>query len=190
MTTAINYLHGDIDPDREEEAFIKLANYLVLKGQYKDEAAARKDAEQRVDFLEKADIYADDPKMDNASWELKAIHALIAAHTLNDVLQANDGQLPDPDQPKPAPPPEAEAPPGKRSITNVFGSIELDLRTGLSRQQIITKLEDDGLSTENAEEAYDFVRRQHARKRTSRLAAAAAIVVLSVAMFYLSDLFL
>ena len=66
MTTAINYLHGDIDPDREEEAFIKLANYLVLKGQYKDEAAARKDAEQRVDFLEKADIYADDPKMDNA----------------------------------------------------------------------------------------------------------------------------
>jgi len=196
MTTAINYLDGGIAPEQEQDAFQQLCGYLVTKGKDKDANAARKDARERVDFLEKADIYSDDPAMKDASWERKATHALIDAHNLGEVLRENDGRLPDPEKPtpKPAPPPRQEKAPATeapaRSITDVFGSIELDIRTGLSREQIITKLEDDGMATDNAEEAYDFVRRQHRRKRQNRLIAAAAIVILSILFFFLSDLFL
>lgn len=192
MTTAIDYRDGNIPPEQEQEAFQQLCAFLVTKGKYKDEATARKDARQRVDFLEKADVYADDPTLAAASWERKATDALIAAHNLGEVLRDNDGQLPSTEKPvpTPAPPPSpGEAPPA-RSITDVFGSIELDIRLGLSREQIITKLTDDGMATDNAGEAYDFVQRQHRKKKQNRLAAAAVIVILSLLFFYLSDLFL
>ena len=73
-----------------------------------------------------------------------------------------------------------------RSITDVFGSIALDIKVGMSREQIIAKLVDDGLATENAEEAYQFVMRQQAQKKQARLTSVIAILVLGLVLFGLS----
>lgn len=203
MTTAINYLSDFSEAGQEQQALDQLCDYLVLKGKYKDRAAAHKDAGQRVDFLEKADFFSAD-----TSDTGKAITALIQGHGLRGVLEDNDGYLPGMDAPEaePAPAttstarasnpdqsapvatesPTAAATPvaGKRSITEIFAAIEMDLRTGMSEQQIISKLEDSGIARDNAEDALAVVLRQRNQKRRTRLLAAGTIVLLSLVLFY------
>lgn len=178
MTTAINYHSEFGDPETEREALRQLCDFLVYKGKYKDADAARRDARQRVEFLEKADFFDGDPELARASEERKATLALIQGHELQNLLADNDGYLP---------PMENQAGTGavsKRSITEIFSAIELDIRTGLSRDQIIRKLEDNGLAADNAAEAYDVVMRQRRHKKRTRLVAAVTIVLLALILFF------
>ncbi|GAB5501065.1 MAG: hypothetical protein PsegKO_33760 [Pseudohongiellaceae bacterium] len=193
----MNYLSDFPEAEQEQQALDQLCDYLVLKGKYKDRDAAHKDAGQRVDFLEKADFFSADESLADASAARKSIAALIQGHGLRGVLEDNDGYLPGMDAPEaqrtPAPnsaardsSPSAAATPvaGKRSITEIFGAIELDLRTGMSEQQIISKLEDSGIARDNAEDALAVVLRQRKQKRRTRLLAAGSIVLLSLVLFY------
>ena len=180
MTTTINYLQDPIPQDQEADALQNLCQYLVAKGKYKNLDAALSDADKRVTFLEDADVYSDDPQMATASKDLKLTHALIAGHKLHDILSENDGYLPQLEEAKVA------RKGSSRSITDVFGSIALDIKVGMSREQIIAKLVGDGLATENAEEAYQFVMRQQAQKKQARLTSVIAILVLGLVLFGLS----
>lgn len=179
MSTAINYLSDYSGPDEEEQALGDLCAYLVYKGKYKDVDAARQDASERVAFLEKADFFADNPRFADASVARKSTEALIQGHSLRQLLADNAGFLPEYEtEAKPAPASEH-----KRSITDVFGAIELDMRTGLSQEQIVHKLEDSGISRDNAEDAVAVVVRQRRQKRQTRFIAAATILVLSLILF-------
>jgi len=189
----------------------------VSHGRYRDEAAAIKDARQRVSFLEKNDVYVDDARLAKASWDLRATEALISAHNLEPVIRANGGELPEAgrsnesaaptastaaEASEPAAsavartPRSAAAEPARksksvsdRSTTDVFGAIDLDLRNGLSRQQIITKLTGEGLSSDNAADAYDFVLAQRRQKQRGRMLAVAVVAGLGLVFFFLSRFF-
>ena len=86
---------------------------------------------------------------------------------------------------------EREAGPAKparrHSITEIFSAIELDLRTGLAREEILQKLEGNGLSPENAEEALATVLSQRKKKLRTRLYAGGFLLLLSLLFFYFSD---
>lgn len=182
---------------QEQEALIALADYLVARGKYKDRAAALKDAEERVAFLHKADIYDDDPEMAAASEQRRAIHALIAAHHLHGELQANEGRLPAADQAPHEPPPRpedadvapAEPPtsPNRHSITEIFGAIEMDIQAGLDREQILNKLQESGVARDNAESAYEFVASQKKKKQRARLVAAVSLIILIVVLYFFAS---
>lgn len=179
MSTAINYLSDYSGPDEEEQALGDLCAYLVYKGKYKDMDAARQDASERVAFLEKADFFADNARLADASMARKSTEALIQGHSLRQLLADNAGFLPEFETEPPATP----ASDNKRSITDIFGVIALDLRTGLSEEQIVRKLQDNGISHDNAEEAVAVVVRQRRQKRQTRFIAAATILVLSLILF-------
>lgn len=203
MTTAINYLTDFSSAEQEREALDQLCDYLVLKGKYKDSDAARKDAKQRVDFLDRADFFSNDETLADASEARKSTAALIQGHNLKKILEENSGYLPDMSVPRPDPhgaadnssepdvddqsaPAADTATPvaGKRSITEIFGAIEMDLRTGMSQQQIVSKLEQSGIVRDNAEDALLVVLRQRRQKQRTRLLAAGTIVILSLVLFY------
>lgn len=202
MTTAINYLADFSSAEQEREALEQLCDYLVLKGKYKDSDAARKDAKQRVDFLDKADFFSNDETLADASEARKSTAALIQGHNLRKILEENSGYLPDTgpaNRPSPGAAAAASASvaaqttpaadtatpvAGKRSITEVFAAIEMDLRTGMSQQQIISKLEQSGIARDNAEDALAVVLRQRRQKQRTRLLAAGTIVILSLLLFY------
>lgn len=196
MTTAINFYSEFGEPAKDQEAFTQLCDYLVYKGKYKNVDAARRDAKERVSFLEKMDFYADKADLGDASFERKAALALIEGHDLQSVLADNKGFLPLEQEPVAQPEPEAEsgqsapageqaaAAAGKRPITEVFSAIELDLRTGLDRDQIVRKLMDSGLSADNAADAIEAVVRQRRQKQQTRLLAGTTIAIVALVMYY------
>jgi hypothetical protein len=196
MTTAINFYSEFGEPAKDQEAFTQLCDYLVYKGKYKNADAARRDAKERVSFLEKMDFYADKADLGDASFERKAALALIEGHDLQSVLADNKGFLPLEQEPVAPPEPEAEsgqsapageqaaAAAGKRPITEVFSAIELDLRTGLDRDQIVRKLMDGGLSADNAADAIEAVVRQRRQKQQTRLLAGTTIAIVALVMYY------
>jgi hypothetical protein len=204
MTTAINFYSEFGEPAKDHEAFTQLCDYLVYKGKYKNTDAARRDAKERVSFLEKMDFYEDKADLGNASFERKAALALIEGHDLQAVLADNKGFLPSeqaaepvpqaeagqtaPAAAEPEPEPEPESEPatsaGKRPITEVFSAIELDLRTGLDRDQIVRKLMDSGLSADNAADAIEAVVRQRRQKQQTRLLAGTTIAIVALVMYY------
>jgi hypothetical protein len=196
MTTAINFYSEFGEPAKDQEAFTQLCNYLVYKGKYKNTDAARRDAKERVSFLEKMDFYADKADLGAASFERKAALALIEGHDLQSVLADNKGFLPLEQEPVAQPEPEAESgqsaaageqavgSTGKRSVTEVFSAIELDLRTGLDRDQIVRKLMDNGLSADNAADAIEAVVRQRRQKQQTRLLAGTTIAIVALVMYY------
>lgn len=75
-------------------------------------------------------------------------------------------------------------------ITDVFASIERDMRAGQSREEIIAKLEDGGLAPENAEQAYQFVSNQRRKKLQTRLVAFVVIVVLALTLYFFAPSFI
>jgi len=208
MSTAINYLNGFSSAEQERQALVQLYDYLISKGKYKDRDAAHKDARQRVDFLEKADFFSDDETLADASEARKFIAALIQGHNLRPKLEDNAGYLPGmaagtdvsgdtggqdttsptsstADTTSGAPGSQPATPvAGKRPITEIFAAIEMDLRTGMSKQQIISKLVDSGIASDNAEDALAVVLKQRQHKRRTRVLAAVTIVLLSLVLFY------
>ena len=182
MSTPTNYLAIEAGAEQEQQALEELCAFLVQRGKYKDARAARKDAEERAEFLEQADFFKNEPQLADASAARKATEALIQHHQLQELLSASGGVLPKPE--------EKAAGSGRRySITEIFSAIELDLRTGMDQEQILRKLEDNGVARDNAEDALQAVLRKRKQKRRSQLYAVGTIIILSALFFLFSDRF-
>ena len=76
---------------------------------------------------------------------------------------------------------------GRQSITEIFSSIELDLRTGMDEEEILQKLENNGVARSNAEEALAAVLRQRKQKFRGRLYAGGFLFLICLLFFYFSD---
>lgn len=182
MSTPTNFLAIEAGAEQEQQALEELCAFLVQRGKYRDAKAARKDAEERVEFLEQAEFFKNNPQLAEASTPRKAIDALIQHHKLQELLSENDGVLPEPE--------EKAAGGGRRySITEIFSAIELDLRTGMDQEQILRKLEDNGVARDNAGDALQAVLRKRKQKRRSQLYAVGTIIILSSLFFLFSDSF-
>lgn len=182
MNTSINYLAIEAGADHEQQALEELCAFLVQRGKYKDAKSARRDAEERAKFLDEADFFKSGSQLADASITRKSTEALIQHHKLRELLNANGGLLPDPE--------EKAAGSGRRySITEIFSAIELDLRTGMDQEQILRKLEDNGVARDNAEDALQAVLRKRKQKRRSQLYAVGTIIILSALFFLFSDRF-
>jgi len=182
MTTPIDYLTIDASAEQEQQALDELCAFLVRRGKYKDVKTARKDAEERAEFLEQAEFFKNEPRLAGASMARKSTEALIQRHQLQELLDANGGVLPEPEE-------KSTGSARHYSITEIFSAIELDLRTGMDREQILRKLEDDGVARDNAEDALQAVLRQRHQKRRSRLYAFGTIILLSALFFLFSERF-
>ena len=75
----------------------------------------------------------------------------------------------------------------RQSITEIFSAIELDLRTGLAQEEILRKLEGNGISRDNAEEALAAVLQQRRQRLRGRLYAGGFLLLISLLFFYFSD---
>lgn len=204
MTATINLLSTELDAEQEQQGLDELFAYLVEHGKYKNLEAVTQDAKRRVKFLEDADYFVSRPEFVAASTARKSIEALIQGHQLRNLLVENEGRLPtlemdesdgtklsDSESAAGASPDgvgETAAATGRRySITDIFSAIELDLRTGLEQEQILRKLEGNGVARKNAEEALSTVLQQRRQKLRSRLYAVGFILLLSLLFFLFSD---
>jgi hypothetical protein len=89
-----NFIHGFTDASEEINAYREILDYLVRSGNYSDVTQADNDAKERVRFCDEMDLYADEPKLKDASVLQRKIQALIYANKLQYVIAENAGYLP------------------------------------------------------------------------------------------------
>jgi hypothetical protein len=89
-----NFMHDFSDESGEMHAYQEILDYLIKTGRYADATEADNDARERVRFCEEINLYADDPRLKNASLQQRKIHALIHSNKLQAVIAENGGYLP------------------------------------------------------------------------------------------------
>ena len=95
MTGKTNFLMASTEPSSESKALTEICDYLISINKYSDISETKKDALSRVNHFNSLGLYEDDPQMLNASIERKSVHALIYGHDLHDLLEKNNGLLPE-----------------------------------------------------------------------------------------------
>jgi hypothetical protein len=95
MKEKTNFMHASTDKKDEINALNELILYLVSINKYENSVTAEHDAEERVNFFEQQGLYLNNVQFENSSVNYKKTHALIITHNLHDVIEANNGFLPD-----------------------------------------------------------------------------------------------
>lgn len=177
MPKKTNYLKGSIDPFEEDSALEEMCSYLVGLGKYPNRKSAKDDAIERIMFFEMLGLYKDDPQLQTASISRKSVHALIYGHDLHDLLEKNNGLLPDLEklQSKAIHP-----------LENLFSLVESEFQSGASEEAITQKLIECGLAPEKASQFCETVKKTHRNRMVARsiLVISVVIILVSLVLFF------